>query len=102
MQRGFFGPAGVAESARGFGLGKALLMKALEALREIGHAYAIIGGVEPRGILRESLRRDRDPRERSGDLRRSAAVIRAIEARGSFVLDCGESASASPQSKISS
>lgn len=46
--RGFFGPTGVAESARGSGLGKALLFKSLEALRELGYAYAIIGGVGPR------------------------------------------------------
>ena len=46
--RGFFGPTGVAEEARGMGLGKALLFKSLEALRDIGHAYAIIGGVGPR------------------------------------------------------
>ena len=47
-QRGFFGPTGVSESARGLGLGKALLMKSLEALREMGYAYAIIGGVGPK------------------------------------------------------
>ena len=47
-QRGFFGPTGVSENARGLGLGKALLFKALEGLREIGYAYAIIGGVGPR------------------------------------------------------
>ncbi len=47
-QRGFFGPTGVSEDARGLGLGKALLMKSLEALRELGHAYGIIGGVGPR------------------------------------------------------
>ena len=47
-QRGFFGPTGVAENARGLGLGKALLLKSLEALREIGFAYAIIGGVGPK------------------------------------------------------
>jgi GNAT superfamily N-acetyltransferase len=47
-QRGFFGPTGVAESARGLGVGKALLMKALEGLRDIGYAYAIIGGVGPK------------------------------------------------------
>lgn len=46
--RGFFGPTGVDEAARGLGLGKGLLMKALEGLRELGHAYAIIGGVGPR------------------------------------------------------
>lgn len=47
-QRGFFGPTGVIESARGTGLGKALLFKSLESLREMGYAYGIIGGVGPR------------------------------------------------------
>ncbi len=46
--RGFFGPTGVAEAARGTGVGKALLFKALEGLRELGYAYGIIGGVGPR------------------------------------------------------
>ncbi|MBM3862852.1 MAG: GNAT family N-acetyltransferase [Verrucomicrobia bacterium] len=46
--RGFFGPTGVIEDARGLGLGKALLMKALEGLRDLGHAYGIIGGVGPK------------------------------------------------------
>jgi len=47
-QRGFFGPTGVVETARGMGLGKALLLKSLEGLRDIGYAYAIIGGVGPK------------------------------------------------------
>jgi len=42
--RGFFGPAGVAEEARGRGLGTALLLRALHSLADAGHAYAIIGG----------------------------------------------------------
>ena len=46
--RGFFGPTGVSEDARGLGLGKGLLMKALEGIRDLGHAYAIIGGVGPK------------------------------------------------------
>jgi predicted N-acetyltransferase YhbS len=46
--RGFFGPTGVSEAARGTGIGKALLFKSLEALRELGYAYAFIGGVGPR------------------------------------------------------
>jgi hypothetical protein len=46
--RGFFGPTGVVESARGAGIGKALLFKALEGLRELGYAYGFIGGVGPR------------------------------------------------------
>ncbi len=46
--RGFFGPTGVSESSRGLGLGKALLFKSLEGIRDLGHAYAIIGGVGPK------------------------------------------------------
>ncbi len=46
--KGFFGPTGVAEDARGLGLGKALLFRSLEALRDEGYAYAIIGGVGPK------------------------------------------------------
>src|SRR5689334_6396184 len=42
-RRGFFGPMGVAESAQHDGAGKALLLAALEALREMGYVYAIIG-----------------------------------------------------------
>ena len=34
-------------SERGKGLGKVLLVKALDALKEMGYAYAIIGGVGP-------------------------------------------------------
>lgn len=42
--RGFFGPTGVEESARGRGIGTALLRRALEAMAESGYAYAVIGG----------------------------------------------------------
>lgn len=42
--KGFFGPIGVAEKYRSYGVGKALLMKTLLAMREDGYAYAIIGG----------------------------------------------------------
>ena len=45
--RGFFGPTGVAPDQRGRGVGRALLLAALHGLREIGYAYAIIGGVGP-------------------------------------------------------
>jgi GNAT superfamily N-acetyltransferase len=45
--RNFFGPTGTLESERGKGIGKVLLIKALESLREMGYAYAIIGGVGP-------------------------------------------------------
>ena len=45
--RGFFGPMGVAESAQHEGAGKALLLAALAALREMGYVYAIIGAAGP-------------------------------------------------------
>ncbi|MBE6929615.1 MAG: GNAT family N-acetyltransferase [Clostridia bacterium] len=50
----YFGPTGVLESARGKGIGRALLLRALEALREEGYAYAIIGGVGPQGFYRKA------------------------------------------------
>jgi GNAT superfamily N-acetyltransferase len=46
-RRGFFGPTGVAPSARGRGIGKALLIAALWGLWDIGYAYAIIGQAGP-------------------------------------------------------
>lgn len=44
---GFFGPTGVAESARGLGLGKALLIDALHRLQALGYVYAFIGDPGP-------------------------------------------------------
>jgi hypothetical protein len=46
-RRNFFGPAGVRESERGRGVGAALTLAALGAMRDAGYAYAIIGGVGP-------------------------------------------------------
>jgi GNAT superfamily N-acetyltransferase len=46
-RKNFFGPTGVAESARGRGVGLALLLSCLHAMRDTGYAYAIIGGVGP-------------------------------------------------------
>jgi predicted N-acetyltransferase YhbS len=46
-RRGFFGPTGVSEKERGRGIGKALLIACLWGLREMGYAYAIIGGAGP-------------------------------------------------------
>jgi len=46
-RRGYFGPTGVANAARGKGVGKALLLASLEALREMGYVYAIIGAAGP-------------------------------------------------------
>ena len=39
----FFGPMAVLENERKNGIGKALLLKSLESMRELGYAYAIIG-----------------------------------------------------------
>ena len=48
--RGFFGPTLVAESARRQGIGKILLLKCLESLRELGYAYAFIGWPDEKAI----------------------------------------------------
>jgi len=45
--RGFFGPTGVSEETRGQGVGKALLLAALHAMKEEGYGYAVIGGAGP-------------------------------------------------------
>ena len=39
----FFGPTAVKEDERGKGIGKALLLKSLESMKEMGYVYAIIG-----------------------------------------------------------
>jgi len=46
-RKAFFGPTGVAESERGEGIGKALLIASLWGLRELGYVYGIIGGAGP-------------------------------------------------------
>ncbi|MDD4010632.1 MAG: GNAT family N-acetyltransferase [Sphaerochaetaceae bacterium] len=43
----FFGPTRVLDEYQGQGIGKALLIKSLEGLRELGYAYAVIGSVGP-------------------------------------------------------
>lgn len=45
--KGFFGPTGVVETARGQGIGAALLMETLAAMGHAGYAYAVIGDVGP-------------------------------------------------------
>jgi GNAT superfamily N-acetyltransferase len=46
-RKAFFGPTGVAESERGRGSGKALLIAALSGLRELGYVYGVIGRAGP-------------------------------------------------------
>ena len=43
----FFGPTKVLDEYQGKGIGKALLLRSLHALRDEGYQYAIIGGVCP-------------------------------------------------------
>ena len=43
----FFGPTGVDTGARDKGIGAALLFACLEAMKQAGYGYAIIGGVGP-------------------------------------------------------
>ena len=42
--KGFFGPTGVSPNNRGQGIGCALLLETLKAMKEAGYAYSIIGG----------------------------------------------------------
>jgi predicted N-acetyltransferase YhbS len=46
-RRNFFGPTGVREDLRGKSAGAVLLVRCLESMRDMGYAYAIIGGVGP-------------------------------------------------------
>ncbi len=46
--RGYFGPGGVLEAHREQGLGTRLLLECLRSMREMGYAYAIIGGIGPK------------------------------------------------------
>ncbi len=52
---GFFGPFGMREDVRGQGIGSALLLTALHAMREEGYAYAIIGGAKSGSIYEKLL-----------------------------------------------
>lgn len=49
----FFGPMGVDATARGRGIGSALLLCCLHAMAARGYAYAIIGGAGDGGIYRK-------------------------------------------------
>lgn len=51
----FFGPTGVKEEARGQGIGTALLLACLEAMRAQGYAYAIIGSAGPVDYYRKAV-----------------------------------------------
>lgn len=53
--RGFFGPIGVDDSARAGGLGKGLLLRTLEAMREAGYGYAIVGWAGPVDFFKKTV-----------------------------------------------
>ena len=51
----FFGPTAVLASARAQGLGRALALAAMHALKAQGYAYAIVGGVGPAAFYAKTL-----------------------------------------------
>ena len=53
--RGYFGPGGVLEAHRGRGLGTILLLECLRSMKEMGYAYAIIGGVGPKDFYTKAV-----------------------------------------------
>jgi ribosomal protein S18 acetylase RimI-like enzyme len=53
--RNFFGPIGVDPGCRRKGVGKALLLAALQAMAHCGYAYAIIGGVGPMAFFEKCV-----------------------------------------------
>lgn len=54
-RKAFFGPTGVAESERGHGIGKALLIAALWGLCELGYVYGTIGHAGPIEFYQEAV-----------------------------------------------
>jgi predicted N-acetyltransferase YhbS len=55
IARGFFGPTGVDQAARGKGIGHALLLASLLDLKGMGYAYAIIGDVGPSAFYERTV-----------------------------------------------
>jgi hypothetical protein len=51
----FYGPLGVSAEHRSAGLGVALLLAGLHAMRQEGYAYAIIGGAGPVDFFRTTI-----------------------------------------------
>ncbi|MGD1821895.1 MAG: GNAT family N-acetyltransferase [Pleomorphochaeta sp.] len=51
----FFGPTRVLDTFQGKGIGKALLIEALKAMRNEGYGYAIIGGVGPKDFYKKCV-----------------------------------------------
>ena len=51
----FFGPTQVKDEEQGKGIGKALLIASLHALRAEGYGYAIIGGIGPQKFYEKTV-----------------------------------------------
>lgn len=51
----FFGPTRVLNEEQGLGIGKALLLRSLRAMREEGYLYAIIGGIGPQAFYEKCV-----------------------------------------------
>lgn len=51
----FFGPTAVLPEERGKGIGRALLLRSLASLGEMGYGYAIIGGVGPKEFYEKTV-----------------------------------------------
>ncbi len=64
--KGFFGPTGVSEAARGQGIGEALLIATLRGMREAGYAYAVIGDPGPVAFYQKRLDALEIPKSRPG------------------------------------
>lgn len=64
--KGFFGPTGVDEAMRGQGIGEALLIVTLRAMREAGYAYGVIGDPGPVGFYTRRLDALEIPRSSPG------------------------------------
>ena len=52
---GFFGPIGVDPAVQKNGLGKALLLRTLEAMRDAGYGYAAVGWAGPVDFFRKTV-----------------------------------------------
>ena len=53
--RDYFGPTGVDEAFRKRGIGQLLLVRSMQALREMGYAYAVIGGAGPQDFYKRCV-----------------------------------------------
>jgi GNAT superfamily N-acetyltransferase len=64
--KGFFGPTGVDEAARGQGIGEALLIATLKGMREAGYGYAVIGDPGPVAFYQKRLDALEIPKSKPG------------------------------------